>query len=178
MNRCLIFLFLLLGLVGGLSYYVGLLDRPPFVYHELGFMDGQQEVFAIMACTKTTNFGIIGRLLQDTKESLDRIPESKIAMKNAASLYGTPDDVDSLACGVYFDNPSVVAEPRWCIGWLVSAPSFDDDVENLRAAVDTFYKGEERIRKIRIGLHRPGIRARIPWRTMVSGLYRPFVLIS
>jgi hypothetical protein len=178
MGRCLVLTSCLVGLISGTAYYLGLFDRPPFAFHSSLIStstDEENEIFAIMAFTRSPDIGShIGRMLQDTKNLLDENPTAKAAMKSASKLYNAPEDVDSLAVGLYFDNPSVVPDPRWGVGWTVAAPSFDD-VEPIRAAVDTFYEGEEEIRKVRIGLHGPGLRARIPWRTMLTPMIAPMI---
>ena len=66
-----------------------------------------------------------------------------------------------------------IEAPRWCIGWMVYGS--DEDIEKLRSAVDAFYEGEEQIRKVRIGLQYPGLRARIPWRTMLTPMIAPMI---
>ena len=108
------------------------------------------------------------------------------AMSRAARLYGTPQTCNNVGIGLYFDNPTVVEDPKWAVGWLVHVANFDilTEVANQLNSQKSMILGEqnvqylpEEIKPVRVGGSgtAPVYKARIPWRSMFTPMIAPIL---
>lgn len=185
---------LVVAFVGVLSYQLGIFDRPEFVYHD-SLIDSsndndkkkQNYLYAIVACTTEKNIGKhILRLMDGTKKGiLETIPDAEEQMKAAVTLYeGANEKNCAVSIGLYFDNPTEVAKPRWCTGWAVQSLNTTDNLDEeayykqLQSYVPKIQASSglvEPIRIVRAGKGSSILRARIPVRTRFSPMIAPMI---
>ncbi len=185
-RRLILYSATAVALTAIIANHLGVFDRPDFAFYEnLWCPDGLEHqcahkegvpappLYAIMAVTATKDIGsVIRRLLKETKEPLDAETESRLALAQAAKEYGAPEGAESLSIGLFFDDPNVVNQPRWAIGWVLSVSSYAD-LEVWREKVAATLQGSGvQVRAVRVGPG-PVLKARIPWRNMFTPMIAP-----
>jgi hypothetical protein len=173
MNRVIVLTSIAVALFAIGGYRIGLFDRPEFEFHNS--IVGPDKTFYVVIATSTSKNigGNVNRLLTGTKKPVDGIEKFNDHLSQAAKDYGAPDEADSVAVGLYFDDPSKAYAPRWGIGWAVSAPR-DEDLVAFWSHIRMHFVGDEEIRLVRIG---PGpiLKARIPYRTVLTPMIGPLL---
>lgn len=164
----------IVAVVAFVTYQLGILERPPFVYQE-AFLNGK-ELLAIVATTRERNIGQhVERLVQGTKKGVESLENSSAILKAAAKEYGPDDAFPLVSIGLYFDDPYENENPRWAIGWAVQGRSF----EGLQALLPQIQKAsglDDPIKVVRIGGVGVGsFVARIPWRNMLTPMIAPML---
>lgn len=155
-------------------YFLGLVDRPPFV------ATTSPDLVAIVALSDDKDYGgNIMRLLQGTIKGIraatppqkdgDANHSHKRALMGAASRYGSPMGAEYLSVGLYLDDPRTVANPRWAIGYALDV-SYDQ--AHAMAAEIGKIDGTNVVRAVRISLAST-LSARVPWRNLFTPMIGP-----
>jgi hypothetical protein len=157
------------ALIALITYQLGIFDSPEFVE------GSTKEMYALMATSTNKYIGKhVMRLLSGTNDAILKAKgvESSI-LANAAANYGSPAGADSLSVGLYFEDPNSVEHPRWAVGSIVDVANLEA-LEELKKLVQEASTLEEPIKAVQIG---PGpiLKARIPWRNMLTPYIAPML---
>ena len=165
-------------------YLVGALDRPSFIVRDAVVWSSNhtywqqhdkrtEYLYAIMAVSHQREYGqAIQRLLPATSKAVGASVPAQ-APPAAAALYGAPTGSDSLSVALYFDDPAVVRQPRWAIGWLVAAATHKQAQEWAEAAKSAWNEDEPLV-AVRIGSGSV-LNARVPWRHVLTPAIAPYL---
>lgn len=165
-------------------YSVGALDRPRFRVRDSVVWSSRDDaywakhdrtteyLYAIVALSHDGSYGrVIQRLLPATSAAVGAAVPA-VAPPLAAQRYGAPSGADSLSVALYFDDPATVRQPRWALGWLVAADTFQQAREWATKANDSAWNEPEPLVAVRLGAGRV-LTARVPWRHVLTPALAP-----
>lgn len=184
------------AVTGGFAWWLGLLDRPPFVAKDTLFHRSTTTtkkaknkcLYVIAAFSNDKNFAkVIPALVMDTLEAIelgsgrDQREKIKVKLAQAARDYGSSGP--SLNIGVYFDDPAATDKPRYAIGWAIAADTVAEAQAIATAASDYHRRSKQEnessastpfCKMIRIPTG-PVLTASIPWRHMLTPAIAPML---
>ena len=184
-------------------YYLGAFDKPVFTvkdhlcWRRKQLVDSRKEkedtsqhLYALVALSRDPNLGqVIPRLVNQTLQTL-RIARPQQAvelLQQGAAGYGSPSGAAMLGLGLYWDDPSVVKEPRYAIGWAVGCSTFVEAKAWAQAAQAHLHKKEKdgnsnknknnnaltKMVAVRIPATGPVLTGAIPWRNALTPALAP-----
>lgn len=164
-----IFVPILVALLAVVAFFLGIFDRPEFVYQDSLLPDGS-DLMTIVATSQDQNIGEnIMRLLGGAEAAIMASPEGTRLLEAAAESFGG----GKVGVGLYFDDPKTMDAPRWAAGWAVQA-NFNQARAIASEGASASGLEEEPIKTVVIR-NSQVLRASIPWRSYFTPMIAPML---